>query len=194
MFIELTDHLRCANDHPESFLVLLPDRMEGRRVIAGSLGCPVCASVVTLTEGVATFGEASPAAGGTALAPAAALALLGLEGPGGFVALLGGATTLAPGLGDLLPGVHFPLVNPSADAQDSLLSSVLRSPILPIKRASMRGVVVGPDLAAEPRWVDRALEAALPGNRIVGEGPTPTHPDFEVLAEAAGIWVAKRRK
>jgi hypothetical protein len=27
LFIELTDHLRCPNDHDESFLVLLPDLM-----------------------------------------------------------------------------------------------------------------------------------------------------------------------
>ena len=26
MFIELTDHLRCPEDHEESFLVLLPDQ------------------------------------------------------------------------------------------------------------------------------------------------------------------------
>ncbi len=42
MHIELTDLLRCPADHDEAFLVLLPDRMEGRRVLAGHLGCPMC--------------------------------------------------------------------------------------------------------------------------------------------------------
>ena len=38
MFIELTDHLRCPADHAESYLVLLPDRMDGRSVREGRLG------------------------------------------------------------------------------------------------------------------------------------------------------------
>src|SRR2546421_743598 len=56
MFIELTDHLRCPADHEEQFLVLLPDRMEGRSVLSGELGCPVCGRVVRVEEGVADFG------------------------------------------------------------------------------------------------------------------------------------------
>lgn len=192
MFIELTDHLKCPVDHDEAYLVLLPDRMDGRRVVEGSLGCPRCARVVRLVDGAAVFGEAAPTRGGTRLDPAGALALLGLEGPGGFVALLGGAAVLARGLAELLPGVHLPLVNPPAGVADSLQASVLRSPALPLKRASMRGVVIGADLAADPAWVEAALQAALPGNRIVGEGPAPARPGFEILAEAGGVWVARR--
>ena len=40
MFIELTDHLRCPADHEESYLVLLPDRMEGRSVRERAAGLP----------------------------------------------------------------------------------------------------------------------------------------------------------
>jgi len=42
MYIELTDHLRCPENHEERFLVLLPDRVEDRSVRTGQLGCPVC--------------------------------------------------------------------------------------------------------------------------------------------------------
>ena len=42
MFIELTDHLRCPEDHDEQFWCLLPDRLDGRSVKEGQLGCPVC--------------------------------------------------------------------------------------------------------------------------------------------------------
>ena len=52
MFIELTDHLRCPNEHEESFLVLLPGTMEGRSVRTGDLGCPVCGRTFQLTDGV----------------------------------------------------------------------------------------------------------------------------------------------
>ena len=62
MFIELTDHLRCPADHDESFLVLLPDRMEGRSVRTGHLGCPVCGRTFQLADGVLDTGDA-PAPG-----------------------------------------------------------------------------------------------------------------------------------
>ncbi len=60
MFIELTDHLRCPADHDESFLVLLPERMEGRSVRAGRLGCPVCGRTFELVDGVLDLGGAAP--------------------------------------------------------------------------------------------------------------------------------------
>ena len=51
MHIELTDHLRCPREHAEAFLVLLPDRMDQRRVVAGHLGCPVCGWSTAWTDG-----------------------------------------------------------------------------------------------------------------------------------------------
>jgi hypothetical protein len=38
MFIELTDHLRCPEEHDEASLVLLPDELAGRSVRTGTLG------------------------------------------------------------------------------------------------------------------------------------------------------------
>jgi hypothetical protein len=58
MFIELTDHLRCPADHDEAFLVLLPDRLEGRSVIEGQLGCLVCGRTFRLERGELDFGGA----------------------------------------------------------------------------------------------------------------------------------------
>ena len=50
MYIELTDHLRCPENHEERFLVLLPDRVEDRSVRTGQLGCPVCGRRTTNVE------------------------------------------------------------------------------------------------------------------------------------------------
>ena len=70
MFIELTDHLRCPADHPERYLVLLPDRIVERSVIAGRLGCPVCGRTWAVAEGVAELGGPPPAPpSGAALDP-----------------------------------------------------------------------------------------------------------------------------
>src|ERR1700709_2751251 len=109
MHIELTDHLRCPKEHAEAFLVLLPDRMSERRVMAGHLGCPVCGWSSAWTDGVPDFGGAWDSSGTPAFDGPAVHAMLGLDGPGGWVALAGNAGALSDDLGALLPGVSFVL-------------------------------------------------------------------------------------
>lgn len=194
MFIELTDHLRCPAPHAERFLVLLPDAMDGRRVLSGTLGCPVCGRVYRVEEGVAEFGDGTPTDGRTALAAEALAAFLGLSGPGGYVVLAGGVTALAPDLAPLLPGVRLALVNPPAGVADSAVASVLRAGRLPIKSSSMRGVALGVDAAADPAWVADAARAVLPGLRIVVEGGGEPVEGVEVLARSGQCWVGIRRR
>ena len=89
MFIELTDHLRCPSDHDESYLVLLPELMEGRSVRAGRLGCPLCGRTFELTDGALDLGESADPPAATRLEPEALTALVGLSGPGGYLVLVG---------------------------------------------------------------------------------------------------------
>ncbi len=209
MFIELTDHLKCPSDHPEQFLVLLPEVMDGRRVMRGEIGCPVCGKVVTLREGVLDFGrdegqdpaETGQGGGGEISAPLsaeAALALMGIEGPGGYLLLVDRATMLAPDIEALLPGVRLVLLNPPASlaprmvAADSTAISIIRSPRMPIKPSSMRGAVIGGDSARDPVWVTEAGRAVLPGLRVVVTGPVLPEMPFEILAETPGCWVGRR--
>ena len=194
MHIELTDHLRCPSPHAESFLVLLPGGMDRRRVVSGTLGCPVCGRVYEIRNGVADFGDGAPSDGRTALTAEALAAFLGLTGPGGYVALAGGVTTLGPDLGRLLPGVGLALVNPPPGAVDSAEASVLRGARLPIKASSLRGIALGADVAADPAWVADAVRAVLPGLRIVGEGGEPPPDGVEILARSEGCWVGIRRR
>lgn len=191
MFIELTDHLRCTAEHPESFLVLLPDRMKGRGVEQGSLGCPSCGRVVTIAEGIADFGGMAPAAADTALTPEGIAALLGLSGPGGYVAIFGSAGGAAAQVAAALPGIRLVLVNPPAGTPDTEVASVLRSDRSPIKAKSMRGVVVSADHGRDPKWTEAAVDAVLPGLRAVVEGPSIERPGLEPMAEIPGIWVAR---
>ncbi len=136
MFIELTDHLRCPADHDESFLVLLPDSMEGRSVRTGQLGCPVCGRTFQLADGVFDTGDA-PRAGcgsGSALDADALTALVGLSGPGGYLALVGPV---------LRSGARSPSCNPGSGAgggqsagpevTDAPEISVIRGGRIPIK-------------------------------------------------------------
>ncbi len=195
MFIELTDHLRCPADHAEQYLVLLPDRIVERSVIAGRLGCPVCGRTWAVAEGVVELGGPPPAPpSGTALEPAAMHVLLGLSGPGGYAALVGSAAEAWRGLAAELKGVSLVAVNPPAGVADAApLLSVVRAPLIPLKARSLRGVVLGAEVSDDPHWVREAARVTLPGLRVVGRGPEPELPELELLASAEGHWVAARR-
>lgn len=205
MFIELTDHLRCPADHPEQFLVLMPSGMNGRQVVEGTLGCPVCHRSYPIEHGVARFGsaehtdvldDADVKEGGssTALDAAALVALLGLGSPGGYVVLVGAFGELAAELAEELPGVALVLVNAAADAGDLPFASAVRAPTIPLKTASMRGVALGPGFASDPAWVAAAARVVLPGNRVVGQGSDPEQRDLEIAASAGGCWVGVRAR
>ena len=195
MFIELTDHLRCPADHDESLLVLLPDRMEGRSVRTGHLGCPVCGRTFQLMDGVLDTGDAPAPGGGdrSALDADALTSLVGLHGPGGYLTLVGPVASLWSGVAELTPGVALVAVNPPAGISDSPELSVLRGASLPIKSGSMRGVVLGRPFADDPHWIRQAARVVLPGLRIVGEGKDPPQELVELLASAEGAWVGVKR-
>jgi len=195
MFIELTDHLRCVADHDESFLVLIPHRMEGRRVLHGTLGCPVCQAEYPIEGGIADLG---PPPAGAAWTPgrldaAALLTFLGLEGPGGFVGLLGDAARAAKDFAAALPGVHLIAINPVEPMAPSPGVSVVRARRMPLKARSLRGVVVGGAAGADAAWQAEAIRAVLPGLRATGGGPVPVMDGFELLGAAEGWWVGVRR-
>lgn len=198
MHIELTDHLRCPADHPESFLVLIPGEMTGRSVASGVLGCPTCLREYPVVRGVAYFSPEPPAVA-TLPAPgpvdaAALAAFLGLEGPGGYVGLVGGAAGFAPGLAEQWPGIHLVAVNPPREVPAAEALSVLVAPALPFKARALRGVVVGEPYGGMSRWSEAAIGAVLPGLRAAGLGPVPSAPGFELMGEAGGWWVGRAGK
>jgi len=195
MFIELTDHLRCPEAHEEQYLVLLPDRMEGRSVQQGQLGCPVCGRTFALREGIVDFGPVPQAEdASTVLSPDAIATLAGVGGPGGYFVLVGPPAGLWKPLSELLPGVALVAVNPPSNVADEPGVSVLRGGRLPLKSRSMRGVVLGKGYAASEGWIREAARATLPGLRIVGEGEVPGADLIEILASAEGVWVGSPRR
>ena len=192
MFIELTDHLRCPRQHDEAYLVLLPHQVENRDVKRGRLGCPVCGWETEFKDGVVDFGDGSPATQPTALSADAVRTFLGLTGPGGFAALIGGPASLAPELSEHQRGVALVLVNPPAGTRADLPSSIVHAGRLPLKAASMRGTVVGKDYSSDTKWVGDAIGSVLQGLRFVIEGPVRELPGVEVLGETEGMWVGRR--
>jgi uncharacterized protein YbaR (Trm112 family) len=198
MFIELTDHLRCPADHDEAFLVLLPDRVEGRLVRTGTLGCPVCDRRFVLHDGVLDTGDDAPPPGvgaGPGRLTAEALApLVGLNGPGGYLVLVGPPAAHWREVAALVPGVGLVAVNGPREVVDEEGISVLRGGRLALKTNSMRGVVLGPPYGGDQGWVREAARVVLPGLRVVGEGPDPAPETVDLMASAGGVWVGTRRR
>jgi uncharacterized protein YbaR (Trm112 family) len=196
MFIELTDHLRCPADHDESFLVLLPDRMEGRSVLAGHLGCPVCGRTYEVRNGVLDLGDAPewPEERETVLDAAAVNALTGLHGPGGYLTLVGSVASLWREVAELNPGVALVAVNPGASVTGAPGLSALRAGRIPLKSGSMRGVVLGRRYGAGSDWISEAARVVLPGLRVVGEGPDPSSSVIDLMASADGVWVGTKKR
>jgi uncharacterized protein YbaR (Trm112 family) len=196
LFIELTDHLRCPADHQESFLVLLPDQMEGRSVIAGHLGCPVCGRTYEIKNGAVDFGDAPDWSdqGHTVLDAGAVNALTGLHGPGGYLTLVGNVASMWRETAQLNPGVALVAVNPPTGIDEAPAISVLRAARLPLKKGSMRGVVLGRTYGSNPDWISEAARAVLPGLRVVGEGPDPSSTTIDLMASADGVWVGTKKR
>jgi uncharacterized protein YbaR (Trm112 family) len=195
MYIELTDHLRCPADHEESFLVLLPDRVEDRSVRAGQLGCPVCGRTFALEDGVLDVGGAPDLTPGDPGPGADALtALVGLGGPGGYLVTVGPPGRDWRELGERNRGVGMVLVNPPAEVRDEPGVSVLRGGRLPLKARTMRGVILGGGYGGDPDWVAEAARVVLPGLRVVGQGPDPAPERIDLMASAGGVWVGTPRR
>jgi uncharacterized protein YbaR (Trm112 family) len=196
MFIELTDHLRCPADHEESFLVLLPDRIEDRSVVTGQLGCPVCGRTFQLENGVFDTGDAPDwkTDSSTALDAEAITTLTGLHGPGGYLALVGPVASHWREIAQLNPGVALVCVNPQPTVIDGPRVSVVRSGRLPLKSRAMRGVVLGRPYADKRDWVGEAARVVLPGLRIVGEGADPVPDVIDLMARTGEVWVGVTRR
>jgi uncharacterized protein YbaR (Trm112 family) len=195
MFIELTDHLRCPADHEESYLVLLPHRMEDRSVREGRLGCPVCGRTYSLVEGVLDLGgEVPPTPASTLLEPEPLTALVGLSGPGGYLVLVGRPAGRWREVAELNPGVGLVAVNPGPEVVDAPGISLLRGGSLPLKSRSMRGVVLGSPYGSDPGWVTDGARVVLPGLRVAGEGRFPESAAIDLMATAGGVWVGTPRR
>ncbi|HEU5049467.1 MAG TPA: hypothetical protein VFU00_04025 [Gemmatimonadales bacterium] len=194
MFIEAVDHLRCPAPHPEQHLVLLPSVLEERSVRSGMLGCPVCGREFAVEDGVLDVGGGPESVAPTALDGDAAAALLGLSGPGGYIAVVGGMAGRHDELAAALPGIRIVTINPPGGVRDGGELSVLRGGTIPLRSSSMRGVLLGPGFGSDPSWVAEAVRVTLSGLRIVGEGNAPESPDIEVMATAGGCWVAAKQR
>jgi uncharacterized protein YbaR (Trm112 family) len=202
MLIDVTEILRCPQPHDEAYLICGPVTMDGRHVVRGGLACPVCRAEYPIVDRVAWFAPPDAVAEpSTPSAPLAASSLtveavrtfLDLQGGGGYVLLVGNAARFGPELAALLPLSAVVCCCLSSSRPDPGAITVLHSPrVLPIKRHSVRAVVVGSDAARDP-WLPSAVEALLTGLRVIVEDETAAPAGVVELARGAGVFVGEKR-
>ncbi len=197
MFIELVDSLRCPHQHEESWLVAAADRMDGRNIMEGVLGCPVCKAKFRVTQGVADLrvapGPRGAAARVVARDPEQAMrlaAFLHLSDGRGYAALVGAWAAHAPDI-QAVAETHLLLVNPPAGLTIAAgTSGLLADARLPVAAGSARGLAVDQDVGAD--WLASALAGVQAGGRVVAPATMPLPGGVTELARDAAVWVAER--
>jgi uncharacterized protein YbaR (Trm112 family) len=195
---DLIDTLRCPAAHEDSWLVASSTRSQGRHIMEGRLGCPVCQASVAIVDGVAQFG--APASDGrtpeldhdSAFRLAAQLHLIDAPSP---ILLAGVWTAAVPALRRITPGVRIfagdPVLTLAADDQVSVLT--LPDGRLPLAAASLRGLALDAVHAREAALTD-AARVMRTGGRLVTPVGMALDPDcWAPLVSDAVVQVAERR-
>ncbi len=200
----LSDLLTCPRCGPTYGLVLLPDRLDGGRVVTGTLGCANCRERYGVIDGVADLRVPGPAADPEAVCEGVAdsvwavpgeeavrlAAYLGLEDARGTILLAGPAAAFASDLMAVSGDIAVITLGPAAATP---VASALRvSTVLPLRAGSLEGAALTGGYAS---LVTEAVRVLAPGRQLLVE-PAPEALDasgLEVLArDGAGI-VARRR-
>lgn len=201
MFIELVDSLRCLEPHDETWLVAAAGRMDGRHLIEGVLGCPLCRREYAIRDGTAWFSTRQPDTADHDLTTLAAdadpahvtrtAALLDLSQPGGIVVLGGAWAAHADAVAEL--GVaHVVVLNARAgESSVQEVSSIVVDERLPFGPAALRGAAVDGS-GASPALLSSAASALRSRGRLVAPSDAAVPDGMEVLARDDRVWVAER--
>jgi uncharacterized protein YbaR (Trm112 family) len=195
MYIEFIDLLRCPNAHEDSWLVAAFYRMDGRVVVEGKLGCPVCGAEYFIRDGVAVFDEAGaqgdeppdrdPAPDGTSLA-----ALLNLERPG-MLALLAGDRAHDAQVVSELTGARILALNSLSRSRGSHAVAEVHAGLpVPLAAHCLDGIAL--DVThATPAMLAEAARLLRPRGRLLVRGPARLSEAFRELARDSDQVVAE---
>jgi uncharacterized protein YbaR (Trm112 family) len=199
--IVLTDLLTCPRCGPDFGLILLAERMEGRQVIEGRLGCANCRDEYPIHDGEPDLRLVPPTAAWTPASGDAEralryAALLGVGHAPGTVLVYGADAGLLGGIRDLLPNARVlgagPGALPGAGA-DGVDWAVVGDRI-PLRSGSLRGLAFA--LPPGEALLDEALRVLAPGAHLVVDPAPPgltaglARKGVEILLEQDGAAVA----
>jgi len=197
MFIELVDSLRCLEPHEDTWLVAAVSRMDGRQIIEGTLGCPVCRRQYPVQGGVAWFSTTADKRLTRTVVTAdpervtRAAALLGLADSGGIVVLGGTWTDCADALSDV-GAAQVVLLNaePSTSSPQEV-SALAVDDRLPFAMGALRAVALDREVATG-LLLESSRDALRSRGRLVAPADMIAPDGVTVLARDAHDWVAER--
>ena len=194
----MLDQLRCPRPHEESWLVLASQRIDGRDVLAGVLGCPVCHAEYPIVEGIACFADSARVTPTQSSDEEEALRLaatLNLTGPHGYAILVGELGIHAPSL-HAMTDVQLLLVNPPAGVEMGWgLSGVTIEPDwikLPLASSGARAVAF--DDAASSTQIVAAVGTLSVGGRLLAPVSLPLPEGLSEVARDERHWAAERAR
>lgn len=188
MYIELIDLLRCPRAHDESWLVAAFNKMDGRFIIEGKLGCPVCSASFPITNGVADLRDSHEAPNVTSRlsdekdedAALRVAAMLGLSRPGS-VAVLSNMIGSIPGLIAEMASVRVVGNNSITSGPEQENVAMIRSSNqMPFASGSIDAVMLGAQ--ASSREVEEAVRILKTGGRLVVTADSPLRGNLRELA------------
>lgn len=203
MYIELIDLLRCPRDHEETWMVAAFTKMDGRFVVEGKLGCPVCSASYAISDGIADLRVDStiPARSEDSASrdPDAAMrlaALLNLTRPGALAILEGNSARFAHEVSEL-GQCRVIALNPASRLEDSeRVATVLADTRIPFASSSVYGISVSNDLLSSDlaRVLQPGGRAVLPARANLPGGLNElARDDQNVVAEYLGPMVSLKR-
>lgn len=203
MYIELIDLLRCPRDHEETWMVAAFTRMDGRFVIEGKLGCPVCSSSFAISSGVVDLrigsSVRSQEENHTPANPDSAMrlaALLNLTRPGALAILEGQSAMSAHEVSEI-GQCRVIALNPASRVEDSeRVATVLADARIPFASSSVYGIAMSDDRLASDiaRVLQAGGRAVLPaGADLPGGLNELARDDQNVVAEFVGPMVSLKR-
>jgi uncharacterized protein YbaR (Trm112 family) len=150
MYLVLTDVLTCPRCGPEQGLIVRSDRMEGRRVLEGALGCPNCEAQYPVRGGLADFrgsdlGRAlGPVSPGSNLDATRGAALLGITQGPAVAVMIGVADAAAAEIAGMVPGLEIVTIvsDESESIEQSGVSRLLVNTELPLRGKSVRAALI----------------------------------------------------
>ena len=196
----MIDLLRCPRAHEETWLVAAFHTMDGRFIVEGKLGCPICNASYDIVDGVARFGgKASEAFAPNVSAESVmrTAALLNLARPGLLAVLCGSEASAADDLSQLTQS-RVIAINPTVSLEDTeRVGTIVTDERIPLAAASVDAIAIGDCQFL----LSDALRVLRPSGRLTVSSVMETPPGFRelarddqcIVAEAIGPLVGLQR-
>lgn len=198
MHIEFIDLLRCPRPHEETWLVAAIERMDGRLIVEGKLGCPVCGADYRIRNGVAFFAEGVaeeaelveyadrlPAESSEAVA-----AFLDLTSPGKVALLSGSFAADAETVARITDSRIIALNSREPNGASEVVAAISAQPLLPLAPRSLDGAALD-DRHTTPEMLNEAARLMRPRGRLLAKAGTELPPSFHELARDQNYVVAE---